>query len=186
MKNGPELWDKILSHFPEDTILAGGAVRDFFLGVEPKDFDLFSPYSSYKADIEGMNHIDFDDGEGTHAEEYEAMGEIGIVMKGEIEGVNVDYIGMHLDDPVAMIESFDTDINQVFFARGGRLYKKAGFIKALETKIVTVQRGDRLERTQERFDRFNLKMHGQFTLVVPEGLAMPEVTNDPEFNFGAD
>ena len=42
MNNGPELWKKYLSIFPTDTIVAGGAVRDWMLsGGPPKDIDIF-------------------------------------------------------------------------------------------------------------------------------------------------
>lgn len=45
MYNGPELWNTILGPirgaFGDDALIAGGAVRDFFLGFEPKDIDVF-------------------------------------------------------------------------------------------------------------------------------------------------
>lgn len=38
-KNGPELWQEIIEKLP-GAVIAGGAVRDYLLGVEPKDIDL--------------------------------------------------------------------------------------------------------------------------------------------------
>lgn len=188
MKNGPELWDKILSHFPEGSIIAGGAVRDYVLGVEPKDFDVFGSYSTYDVGVEGMEHIDLDDNE-THTEEYLAMREIAIVMKGEIEGVKVDYIGHHLEDPVQVIEAFDTGISQAFYASpqegglfpGGMLYKKKAFVDDVTNKTVTVLRGDRLERTQARFERFNAKMNGEYTLIIPDEVIVVDEQSDIPF-----
>lgn len=43
MQNGPALWLKILSRFPSGAIVAGGAVRDYLLGAEPKDIDVLYP-----------------------------------------------------------------------------------------------------------------------------------------------
>lgn len=44
LANGPALWKEILSFFPEGSIIAGGCVRDYWLGKEPKDIDVFYPY----------------------------------------------------------------------------------------------------------------------------------------------
>src|SRR5688572_21236605 len=46
MKNGPELWDKILYavrevYEPNYACIAGGAVRDYLLGKPSKDIDVF-------------------------------------------------------------------------------------------------------------------------------------------------
>ena len=41
MQNGPELWNAILDQMPPGAVIAGGAVRDFILGVQPKDIDVF-------------------------------------------------------------------------------------------------------------------------------------------------
>lgn len=186
MNNGPELWDKILSHFPEGSIIAGGAIRDYILGVEPKDFDVFGSYSTYNQEVEGMEHLTQNTND-EHAEEYNAMREIAIVMKGEIEGVKVDYIGHHLEDPVQVIEAFDTGINQVFYASpqegglfpGGMLYKKKAFVEDMTNNTVTVLRGDRIERTKARFERFNAKMNGEYTLVIPDEVTVTrEELND--------
>src|SRR5687768_10379559 len=46
LPNGPELWDKLLEavkevYEPEFCCIAGGAVRDYALGKDPKDIDIF-------------------------------------------------------------------------------------------------------------------------------------------------
>lgn len=43
LTNGPALWKEILSFFPQGSIIAGGCVRDFWLGKKPKDIDVFYP-----------------------------------------------------------------------------------------------------------------------------------------------
>ena len=186
LENGPELWEKILSHFPEGSVIAGGAVRDYVLGVEPKDIDVFTSYQDYNVEVEGMKHLDLDSDD--HAEEYLKMREIAIVMKGEIEGWPVDYVGMHFDDPVKMIEAFDTGISQAMFIPSdgkllptSALYKKKAFIDDVENKTVTVLNGDRIGRTKARFERFNSKMDGAFTLVIPDDLEVAPVEQDFAF-----
>ena len=43
--NGPVLWNHLLSyvheHLDKDAVIAGGAIRDFVLGIEPRDIDIF-------------------------------------------------------------------------------------------------------------------------------------------------
>lgn len=44
ISNGPELWGKVieyLSPYFKDCVLAGGCVRDYYLGYPPKDIDVF-------------------------------------------------------------------------------------------------------------------------------------------------
>lgn len=44
--NGPVLWNEILKQMPAGAIIAGGAVRDYLLGYEPKDIDVFVHHSA--------------------------------------------------------------------------------------------------------------------------------------------
>lgn len=39
--NGPRLWTNILNQIPGDSVIAGGCVRDWMLGVPEKDIDVF-------------------------------------------------------------------------------------------------------------------------------------------------
>lgn len=45
MQNSPALWDRLLAHvrpvFGQDAVVAGGAIRDYYLGLAPKDLDVF-------------------------------------------------------------------------------------------------------------------------------------------------
>ncbi|WCA46264.1 tRNA nucleotidyltransferase [Caulobacter phage ERS] len=45
MRNGPDLWAALLGDivpvFGGDAVVAGGAIRDFHLGLEPKDIDIW-------------------------------------------------------------------------------------------------------------------------------------------------
>ena len=54
LTNGPALWKEILSFFPEGSIIAGGCVRDYWLGKKPKDIDVFFPYTK----LEDFNYWD--------------------------------------------------------------------------------------------------------------------------------
>lgn len=58
-RNGPALWDNLLDivghHW--NPVVAGGAIRDYFLEVEPKDVDIFVPaeyVEDFTSVIEGL------------------------------------------------------------------------------------------------------------------------------------
>lgn len=64
MKNGPELWDLLHSQvrpiFGDDAVVAGGAIRDYTLGLAPKDIDIFVNCDSevqLRRSIDRLNHL---------------------------------------------------------------------------------------------------------------------------------
>lgn len=75
MRNGPELWDRLLGVirpvFGPGTVIAGGAVRDYRLGLNVKDIDVFVPttamdYNTFTgmyggAQIDALNNRAVDD-----------------------------------------------------------------------------------------------------------------------------
>ena len=52
MANGPDLWRAILAKMPPGSIVAGGAVRDYLLGYEPKDIDVFMSRTSRRIQVD--------------------------------------------------------------------------------------------------------------------------------------
>jgi hypothetical protein len=62
LKNGPELWLAILAPiravFGDDAVIAGGAVRDYLLGFDPKDIDVFVNVRSIEELLEGADKLD--------------------------------------------------------------------------------------------------------------------------------
>lgn len=44
MNNGPKVWNRLLNSCPDNSLVMGGAVIDWWLGHKPNDIDIFYPY----------------------------------------------------------------------------------------------------------------------------------------------
>ncbi len=172
MLNGPALWDLILGDMPEGAIIAGGAVRDYLLGVEPKDIDVFMSTEMTLArsdDVEenyaftvandcrtGLHRID---NICERKEEYEAMTGIDLVSSGEMYGHKVDAVVLdEMGDGLELVNGFDFAINQCWYVAGKEKCTGA-CIDDIAGKTVTLLSNDRRERSLKRFARFN-ERHG--------------------------
>jgi len=163
---------------PPGSIIGGGAVRDWFLGVEPKDIDVFIDARRGEAPPECSSLA------GDRDEEYEAMREVVCVQRGILEDRVVDVV--HLDlivrdgglvlagevDPKPftaenVIELFDFGITRCAYDGAIRDSTHASIDRANFT--VTLFRHDRLERAMRRFERFTNRHNGVYTLVAPTG-----------------
>lgn len=177
MINGPELWDLILGDMPEGAVIAGGAVRDYLLGVEPKDIDVFYAWpapSSEPIDWESIEiFLEPDARVGLHRidniyerqEEYEAMTNINLVSSGTMYGFKVDAIELtEMDSAEQLVNGFDFAINQCWYD-GFDLYHTGAADDDLHRKTVTLLSNDRRERSLKRFDRFNERHNNAFTFV---------------------
>ena len=157
--NGPELWSAVLAKMPSGSIVAGGAVRDHLLGVEPKDIDVFCPTEALGSfDFTGFEPLGED-----RREEYEALPLIDIVQRTHLNGVQVDLVGVHMPkwSPLALVETFDFGITRSWFdTEGLHDTAEAGYDRA--SKTVTRLIHDRPERALTRFERFNERMGGGF------------------------
>lgn len=159
--NGPALWQMILDKAPEGAIIAGGAIRDYFLGYQPKDIDIFLPSDAWQMPVGFHSITDSDE----RAEEYEAVPNIDIVAKGEIAGYLVDYIGINPNDISRgrqLVQGFDFGISRCWF--DGSLHDTPEAYMDRVNFTVTLLLGDRYERSLARFDRFNVRMGGRYTL----------------------
>lgn len=182
LTNGPDLWRVILAQMPEGAIIAGGAVRDYLLGVQPKDIDVFFCVSKFntKTDWTGFGPL----GEDRRAE-YEAMNAIQVVQRGVVGGLQVDVVGVSLpqpegSDPFAsnfsgpgVIETFDFGLTRCWF--DGELHDTPEAKADREGRTVTLLLHDRPQRAADRFARFNARMGGDWTFAN----AQPEPTHAP-------
>lgn len=157
MKNGPFLWDQILSHFPPSAIIAGGAIRDWWLGVEPKDFDVFIPCDVVVIPPEGFEEL----GSGS---EYDGISTIDTVYRGTLCGVTVDII-LHADPEI--INNFDFGITRGWYSIRDGLIDTVEAKTDRENGTVTLLGDLREPRTSDRFKRFNDRMGGHYQLVLP-------------------
>ena len=162
MINGPNLWSAILAQMPPGSVIAGGAIRDWYLGVEPKDIDVFTGGTADGNPRSGLFRID---NYYERQEEYQAMGNIQLVSSGQLLGYRVDLVEMtDFTDGATLVKGFDFAINQMFY--GGKfILRTVAAINDLANHTVTLLRDDRLERSLRRFERFNERMGGTWELV---------------------
>lgn len=163
MDNGPELWNTILAHIPGG-IVAGGAVRDYLLARPAKDIDVFVPISWDPPNgFEGwLPHPE--------AEEYLAGDHVAFVFQQQIEGIVVDLIGVQFHSGIEIIPfsghavaaSFDFGVTRSWY--DGELHDTFEAMHDREKGRVTLMRDDRPERALRRFERFNERMGGSWTL----------------------
>jgi len=160
--NGPALWSLVLARMPVGAIVAGGAVRDYLLGVEPKDIDVFCP-------TEGLGGFDFTGFEPLgedRREEYEALSFIDLVQRTRMHGFQIDLVGVYMPGwtPRALVETFDFGITRCWFD-GEALHDtaEAGYDRSCDA--VTLLVPGRPERAAARFARFNEAHGGRFTFV---------------------
>lgn len=166
-ENGLELWTELLTQLPNG-IVAGGAVRDWFLGVPPKDIDIFFgqgdfPYTGMQFDqIEGDKWVP----NSERAQEYAAMTDIEIVLRAEINGLQIDLVGLNkpIDCPSELLAMFDFGITRCAFVPDW-LIDSVEAETDRTNKTVTQLLHDRPERAEARFRRFNERMGGGWTLV---------------------
>lgn len=163
LKNGPELWGKVLASLPAGAIVAGGAVRDHLLGVEPKDIDVFLPVDAWPSNgFSGFQTLGAD-----KDAEYEAMPTIAVVVRGERLGYQVDVVGIYAErtTPADIVGTFDFGIARSWFD-GERIHDTPEAAQDRAARTVTRLLHDRPERGEARFARFNARMGGAFTYVI--------------------
>jgi hypothetical protein len=176
MENGPDLWTKVLAQFPTGAIIAGGAVRDFLMGVPPKDIDVFLPASAVKniPPTEGFDFAFVDPRFGFHRidspqlriSEYEGLNNISLVSRGEIEGYTVDLVEFTIDfTGQQLVETFDFWINWCWF--DGEIHDTPEARNDQFNNEVTLCNEERLERSLVRFERFNARHNGAYMLCRP-------------------
>lgn len=176
MNNGPNLWGAILKQMPPGSVIAGGAIRDWYLDVEPKDIDVFTGgqippddpptqecfFTEAFNPRSGLYRID---NYYERQEEYQAMGNIQLVSSGQMLGYRVDLVEMtDFTGGDDLIEGFDFAMNQMWFD-GDLVYRNNAAVQDLANHTVTLLRDDRLERSLRRFERFNERMGGGWKLI---------------------
>jgi hypothetical protein len=161
MINGPELWRDILREMPPGAIIAGGAVRDYLLDIKPKDIDVFmKPAGWIENRPSGFHRID-DNNERDC--EYRAMSGIHSVSQGDKFGFSLDVIEMDSFDPARTVGAFDFALTRCWFD-GMSIHDtvEAQLDRWFETATLLID--TRPARAEARFNRFNLRAGGRFTL----------------------
>jgi len=157
--NGPDLWDAILLKLGPDAYIAGGAVRDYILGTEPKDIDVFL----YKPGDVVANKV------WTYLE--------GDVNGGYAEGLEVityRYLDCHIPvqiirtvkypDPQEHFDTFDLSTSRCQYSLKSGLTTTPEFEESINTGVVKILNSG--PKTPERIRRLTTKYQGRFHTIV--------------------
>lgn len=181
LKNGPKVWDALLSIVGAYwlPVVAGGALRDHILGVDPKDIDIVVPAlfeDDFTSIIESLNSATC---EGTiiypsdaTGSEYEASAPLDLVgvWEGEIIGYPVNIIGRKSlrDGPLRLVETFDFDVLKLWYANGD-IEATPAATRDLHQRRATLAHDRTYDQSLRRFARFNERNPGKLTLRDPFG-----------------
>ena len=164
--NGPRFWAQLLRGIENQAIIAGGAVRDWFMGLEPKDIDIF------------IHENNPDDPSTWHQFEWERDPEV-ILRDNDYPGIREriiaveDYIVQGMKINVIRINTdlsieeyidlwFDINICKAFYradadvTRLGHIECLFDFLTDLENRTITISRHGinspaRADRIRQRF-----------------------------------
>jgi hypothetical protein len=193
LNNGPELWDAILEDVRRvvpAAVIAGGCVRDYRLGLAPKDIDIFvwdetRPFEEVVDDLNEYG-LDFDlkrielAGNQEHPE-YErwSAGELAGCAEGwwghpQCESWYINIIARRdlRGNAFKLIDNFDMGIVQCYYDADLKFTgtpwvqtEQCGRDNA--SKHATLMRADTIDQSIARFERFNKRNPGVLTLVNP-------------------
>lgn len=198
MENGPDIWTAILAPVREamgSGVIAGGAVRDHFLGCDPKDIDIFVnvptadrletlavPLAAIGFDLELMDHT-----------EYEDAPDWVNAVAGVLDGHWGDHAVQIIARPCSgfggeqLVGNFDFGITQCWF--DGELHDTPKAKADRDSRTVTLTRWNSPEHVAvsfDRFRRFNKRHGGAFTLIdgrTGEPAIAPPIPQEEEVLF---
>ncbi len=193
LSNGPDLWDAILEDVRRVVpvaVIAGGCLRDYALGLAPKDIDIFvwdetRPFDEVIDDL-NLHGMDFDlkpielAGNTDHPEyEQWSAGELMGCAEGTWGTPEADSWAINIvarrdlrGNAFKLIDNFDMGILQVYYDPDLKFTgtpwvhtTACGVDRA--NKTATLMRKDTVELSTRRFERFNKRNPGVLTLVNP-------------------
>lgn len=119
MENGPDLWKFLLGNIQEvygcDAVIAGGAVRDHFLGIPINDVDIFIDHNFPEVVRDAMPELNFGPGMNASDPQYQQSdAEIkGVWEFWDVKGNKINLIARPIpkqDYPKPLLDTFDFNI----------------------------------------------------------------------------
>lgn len=138
MNNGPKLWNKLLLEAPPTSLLMGGAVIDWHLGHEAKDYDIFHTYKPGEPVVPHTweMKVDFNDEAWLeqHQNEYlqgidaDNNNPIGSIYEYLVDGEHkVQLIGVNYLNPAFHMKNFDHSLTLGRYTKAGLFIHKKVF-----------------------------------------------------------
>jgi hypothetical protein len=161
MKNGPKLWADLIKQAPKGSVLMGGAIVDYLMGVTPKDYDIFHTYKAGPVKVPPWwvpTEANFNDPvwAAQHQELYlQGQGEfggnkIGSVYEYLVDGeYKVQLIGVNYEDPKQHFHNFDHSLTLGRYSKNGLWIHDLVF-KSMEDEMVQYVSKNKFPKAVER------------------------------------
>jgi len=144
--NGPKFWQKLLDGSPKGAVLMGGAIVDYVVGVEPKDYDIFYTYKPgliVPKDWQ-LEDVDFNDADwlAKHNEEYlqgidqNGNKPISSVIEYLVDGQRVQMVGVNYANPRKHFLNFDHSLTLAYFSDRG-LFVHRKVLESTDSRTIT-------------------------------------------------
>ena len=177
--NGPELWSRLLAVVGDkDAVVSGGCIRDYMLGLQPHDIDIFSPGHCVGSLADLAEQITRQRGDryetclslqpgfGSYSTQNDPL--VGVI-EGYILGVPVNILcnARHDTSNLLLIEGHDFGITQACWSEANGFETTAAFDQDLADKTATLLTLRSYERSLRRFDKFNARNGPVLRLIDP-------------------
>lgn len=178
--NGPQLWNEILEKFPGG-LIAGGAVRDWWLNGEPKDIDVFVSDQNEYGPIDYGSSIDiFDDRlidngwtyEGDNGQrnwEYRGT-RISMLLNYKYKGFDVQIVYVPCT-PTEHLGTFDLSTSLCWWDGAG-VNLTGPFLDSIQSGQVKILDDNDTEKSTIRAQRVIAKYPDIFKEVIPYSVAI--------------
>lgn len=140
MNNSPKLWMKLLAESPKGSVLMGGAVVDYAMFKQPKDYDIWCTYNPMNPWIPPANwtltNMDFNNPEWVkeHEEQYlqgvaaDGLKPIAAVNEYLVDNEHlVQIIAVHYANPADHFQNFDHSFTLGRFTKSGMFIHRKVF-----------------------------------------------------------
>lgn len=181
-RNGPALWETLLEALDvTDATVAGGCIRDYLLGVEPKDIDIFVPVGNRQEFEELISSLNDSSvwsltliEEGENYSVHDPDGIIGVA-EGEALGLPVNLVARvsQLEGNWRLIQGFDYGILQWSFTSTHEgIVCTTQALMDLAGRTATLTHNRTYEQSLERFAKWlnrtcPVGMYPMLTMVNP-------------------
>ena len=170
----PSEWRDLLERiqvFAPSALIAGGAVRDWYLGQTPRDIDIFVGDMVPKHEFQAIGLEEIADSYIESAEHDDSVS-ASAGFNGYSLPVNVIWCARDTE-PMDRFTRFDFGICKAAF-NGKEVILHNEFHWDVKYRIFTLRRASNPQQTMESFYRYNrLKQRYPYSLVIPADLTLP-------------
>lgn len=163
--NGPKFWNEVATRIDRlginrqdwDIMITGGCVRDWYLGLTPKDIDVFVRQGTGQGVFGSRNIEGFEPSDGPQvADEYMGVGNIVEITNWKFVDTDIQIILIN-QDPMNHRDLFDAELLKGSYELDAGLRLPSQTLKDLDDKVVRLTR-NATARSQERAERFLQKV----------------------------